>query len=68
MTNQAPRDKLLFVNKSYTVMTTSYWRIIWYQVYNDGEHKQSSIIAVPHQYLQMISIVSLPCGVIQATL
>lgn len=33
---------------------------------DDGEHKQTFSIAVIHQYLQMTSIVSPPCGVIQA--
>lgn len=47
-------------------MTASHWCIIWYQVHNDGEHMQSFIIAEPHQYLQIISIVSLPCALIQA--
>lgn len=68
MTNQDPLEGVLIVNKSHAVMTTSNWSIIWYQVYNDGECKQSSIIVVPHQYLQMISIVSLPSGIIQTIL
>ncbi len=51
-----------------TEMTTSSWCIIWHQVYNDGEYKTFSVIAGPRQYLQIISIVSPPCGVIQATL
>lgn len=69
MTNQAPRDGLLFVNNSHPVMTTGSRCIIWHHVYNnDGEHKQSSVLAVPHQYLQVIPIVSLPRGVIQAML
>lgn len=69
MTNQALRDGLLFVNNSHPVMTTGSRCIIWHHVYNnDGEHKQSSVLAVPHQYLQVIPIVSLPRGVIQAML
>lgn len=65
VSNQTPLDGLLIVNKSHAAVTTSNWSIIWYQVYNDGECRQSSIIVVLHQYLQMISIVSPPCGVIQ---